>query len=261
MDLRLEGRSALVTGSTAGIGLAIAKRLAAEGAEVVVTGRQRAKLDAAAAEVGTAGRVRAILADAGTPEGAETLAREASEIDILVNNLGIYESKDFAAITDEDWHRLFEVNVVGGARLAQAYFPRMRERGWGRIVFVSSESGLVPPPDMIHYALTKSAQLTIARGLAQLTKGTGVTVNTVMPGPTRSEGIGDFLKSVASDPDMSPAAMEEEFFRLHRPLSLIQRMIEPDEIAAMVAYLAGPLAAATNGAALRVEGGIIPTIA
>lgn len=261
MDLQLRGRSALITGSTAGIGLAIAKHLAAEGAEVVVAGRQQGKLDAAVAEIRGVGPVRGILADAGTAEGAATLAREAPAIDILVNNLGIYESKDFADITDADWHRLFEANVVSGARLAQASLPGMRERGWGRIVFVSSESGLVPPTDMIHYAVTKSAQLTIARGLAQLTKGSAVTVNTVMPGPTRSEGIGDFLKSVASSPDLSPEEMETEFFRLHRPLSLIQRLIEPDEIAAMVAYLASPLAAATNGAALRVEGGIVPTIA
>ncbi|WP_027171735.1 SDR family oxidoreductase [Methylobacterium sp. 10] len=261
MDLQLKGRKALVTGSTAGIGLAIARRLAAEGAEVVITGRQGAKLDAATAEISTLGRVRAIVADAGTADGAETLVREAPEIDILVNNLGIYEAKDFADISDVDWHRLFEVNVVAGARLTRAYFPRMLARGWGRVVFVSSESGLVPPPDMIHYAVTKTAQLTIARGLAQLTKGTGVTVNTVMPGPTRSDGIGDFLKSVTSDPTLSPEAMEAEFFRVHRPLSLIQRMIEPDEIATMVAYLASPLAAATNGAALRVEGGIVPTIA
>ncbi|WP_158807862.1 SDR family NAD(P)-dependent oxidoreductase [Beijerinckia sp. L45] len=261
MDLGLKGRTALVTGSTAGIGVAIAKRLAAEGAEVIIAGRSRDKLDAASAEVGAAGRVRAILADAGTLEGADRLAREEPAIDILVNNLGIYEAKAFAAITDADWHRLFEVNVVAGARLAQAYFPGMLERGWGRIVFVSSESGLVPPPDMIHYAVTKSAQLTIARGLAQLTKGTGVTVNSVLPGPTRSEGIDGFLKSVASSPDLTPASMEAEFFKLHRPLSLIQRLIEPDEIAAMVAYLASPLAAATNGAALRVEGGIVPTIA
>ncbi|MCJ2127494.1 SDR family NAD(P)-dependent oxidoreductase [Methylobacterium sp. E-045] len=261
MDLQLGGRKALVTGSTAGIGLAIARRLAAEGANVVITGRQGAKLDAAAAEIAALGRVQAIGADASTAEGAETLVREATEIDILINNLGIYEAKEFAAISDTDWHRLFEVNVVAGARLTRAYFPRMQARGWGRVVFVSSESGLVPPPDMIHYAVTKTAQMTIARGLAQLTKGTGVTVNTVMPGPTRSNGIGDFLRSVASDPNVSPEAMEAEFFRVHRPLSLIQRMIEPDEIATMVAYLASPLAAATNGAALRVEGGIVPTIA
>ncbi|RVU14575.1 SDR family NAD(P)-dependent oxidoreductase [Methylobacterium oryzihabitans] len=261
MDLQLDGRTALVTGATAGIGLSIAARLAAEGAEVVVPGRQQAKLDAAAAAIGASGRVRTVLADPATAEGAAVLAGAVPDVDILVNNLGIYEARDFTAIADADWHRLFEVNVVSGARLAQAYFPRVRERGWGRIVFVSSESGLVPPPDMIHYAVTKSAQLTIARGLAQLTRGTGVTVNSVLPGPTRSEGIGDFLKSVASDPGLSPEAMEEEFFRLHRPLSLIRRMIEPDEIAAMVAYLASPLAAATNGAALRVEGGIVPTIA
>ncbi|WP_449409418.1 SDR family NAD(P)-dependent oxidoreductase [Methylobacterium komagatae] len=261
MDLQLTGRRALVTGSTAGIGLSIAKRLAAEGAEVLITGRQQAKIDAAVAAIREAGPVRGILADAATAEGAAALASHVPEVDILVNNLGIYEAKDFTEITDEDWHRLFEVNVVSGARLAKTYFPGMRERGWGRIVFVSSESGLVPPPDMIHYAVTKSAQLTIARGLAQLTKGSAVTVNTVMPGPTRSEGIVDFLKSVASRPDLTAEELEAEFFRVHRPLSLIQRMIEPDEIAALVAYLASPLAGATNGAALRVEGGIVPTIA
>jgi NAD(P)-dependent dehydrogenase (short-subunit alcohol dehydrogenase family) len=261
MDLQLMGRSALVTGSTAGIGLAVAKRLAAEGAEVIIAGRQQAKLDAAAAAVAAAGRARAILADPATAEGAAALVRAAPAVDILVNNLGIYEAKAFPDIADDDWHRLFAVNVVSGARLAQAYLPGMQARGWGRVLFVSSESGIVPPPDMIHYAVTKSAQLTIARGLAQLTKGSGVTVNTVLPGPTRSDGIGDFLKSVASDPDLSPEAMEAEFFRLHRPLSLIQRLIEPDEVAAMIAYLASPLAAATNGAALRVEGGIVPTVA
>lgn len=261
MDLQLTGRRALVTGSTAGIGLSIATRLAAEGAEVLITGRQQAKIDAAVAAIREAGPVRGILADAATAEGAATLARQVPEVDILVNNLGIYEAKDFTDISDEDWHRLFEVNVVSGARLAKTYFPGMRARGWGRIVFVSSESGLVPPPDMIHYAVTKSAQLTIARGLAQLTKGSAVTVNTVMPGPTRSEGIVDFLKSVASRPDLTAEELEAEFFRVHRPLSLIQRMIEPDEIAALVAYLASPLAGATNGAALRVEGGIVPTIA
>ncbi|MFC6792264.1 SDR family NAD(P)-dependent oxidoreductase [Methylobacterium komagatae] len=261
MDLQLTGRRALITGATAGIGLSIAQRLAAEGADVLITGRQQAKLDAAVATIHEAGRVRGILADAATAEGAATLARLVPKVDILVNNLGIYEAKDFTDIRDEDWHRLFEVNVVSGARLAKTYFPGMRERGWGRIVFVSSESGLVPPPDMIHYAVTKSAQLTIARGLAQLTKGSAVTVNTVMPGPTRSEGIVDFLKSVASRPDLTAEELEAEFFRVHRPLSLIQRMIEPHEIAALVAYLASPLAGATNGAALRVEGGIVPTIA
>ncbi|GJD48966.1 3-oxoacyl-[acyl-carrier-protein] reductase FabG [Methylobacterium crusticola] len=264
MDLHLTGQTALVTGATAGIGLAIAERLALEGADLVLPGRDRAKLDAAAAGIAAAGgtgRVRTVLADAGSAEGAALLAREVPQVDVLVNNLGIYEARAFEAITDADWHRLFETNVVGGARLAQAYFPGMLARNAGRIVFVSSESGLVPPPDMIHYAVTKSAQLTIARALAQRTRGTAVTVNAVLPGPTRSEGIVDFLRSVASDPDAAPAELEAEFFRVHRPLSLIGRMIEPKEIAAMVAYLASPLAAATNGAALRVEGGIVPTIA
>ncbi|HEV7439010.1 MAG TPA: SDR family oxidoreductase [Methylobacterium sp.] len=264
MDLKLKNKTALVTGSTAGIGLEIARKLAAEGASVVVTGRSRAKLDQAVASISAepgAGIVRGVTADAATAEGAEILAGEVPQVDVLVNNLGIYESKPFAEITDADWHRLFETNVVGGARLAQRYFQPMLDRNWGRIIFVSSESGLVVPPDMIHYAVTKSAQLTIARGLAQLTKGTGVTVNSVLPGPTRSEGIVDFLRSVAADPEAAPEVLEAEFFRLHRPLSLIQRMIEPEEIAALVAYLASPLSAATNGAALRVEGGIVPTIA
>ncbi|NEU13541.1 SDR family oxidoreductase [Methylobacterium sp. BTF04] len=264
MDLQLTDKIALVTGSTAGIGLAIARSLAAEGAELVLTGRVQAKLDAAAADVRSvpgARTVRAVLADAASEEGAAILAREVPRVDILVNNLGIYESKPFSEIADADWRRLFDVNVVGGARLARTYFQPMLDRNWGRIIFISSESGLVPPPDMLHYAVTKSAQLTIARGLAQLTKGTGVTVNSVLPGPTRSEGIVDFLKSVASDPSAPADVMEAEFFRVHRPLSLIQRMIEPDEIGAMVAYLASPRAAATNGAALRAEGGIVPTIA
>ncbi|GJE15675.1 SDR family NAD(P)-dependent oxidoreductase [Methylobacterium marchantiae] len=264
MDLKLKDRIALVTGSTAGIGLAIARTLAGEGAHVVITGRSQAKLDEAAALVRAvpgAGAVRAVLADAASEEGAAILAREVPHVDMLVNNLGIYESKAFADITDEDWRRMFDVNVVSGARLARTYFQPMIERNWGRIIFISSESGLLPPPDMLHYAVTKSAQLTIARGLAQLAKGTGVTVNSVLPGPTRSEGIVDFLRSIASDPTASPEVLEAEFFRMHRPLSLIQRMIEPDEIAAMVAYLASPLSAATNGAALRAEGGIVPTIA
>lgn len=264
MDLQLTDKIALVTGSTAGIGLAIAKALAAEGAEIVITGRVQGKLDEAASLVRAvpgARTVRAVLADVASQEGAAILIREVPYVDILVNNLGIYESKPFAEIADADWHRLFDVNVVSGARLARSYFQSMLERNWGRIIFISSESGIVPPADMLHYAVTKSAQLTIARGLAQLTKGTGVTVNSVLPGPTRSEGIVDFLKSVAADPDAPAEVLESEFFRIHRPLSLIQRMIEPEEIGAMVAYLASPRAAATSGAALRAEGGIVPTIA
>jgi NAD(P)-dependent dehydrogenase (short-subunit alcohol dehydrogenase family) len=267
MDLQLDGKTALVTGSTAGIGLAIARRLAAERANVAVVGRSQAKLDEAAAAVAAeapsgaaeAG-IRAILADAATTEGAATIARELPEIDILVNNLGIYESKDFSEITDDDWRRFFEVNVLSGARLARQYLPGMLKRNWGRIIFIASDSALVIPPDMIHYGMTKTAQLAISRGLAARTKGSRVTVNAVLPGTTRSEGIVDFLKSVASDPNAPPAEIEREFFAKERPSSLIQRMIEPEEVASLVAYVASPLSAATNGAALRVDGGITPTI-
>ncbi len=258
MDLQLTGKIALVTGSTAGIGLAIARRLAEEGAAVAITGRAPDKLAAAAGKIG--GKVRTIAADPATAEGAETLVAALPAVDILVNNLGIYESKAFEEISDADWRRFFEVNVLSGARLARAYFPGMLARGWGRIVFVASESALLVPPDMIHYGMTKTAQLAIARGLAARTRGSRVTVNSVLPGTTRSEGIEDFLRSVASDPEAPPAAIEQEFFAKERPTSLIQRMIEPEEVASLVAYLASPLAAATNGAALRVDGGITPTI-
>jgi NAD(P)-dependent dehydrogenase (short-subunit alcohol dehydrogenase family) len=262
MDLKLNGKTALVTGSTAGIGLEIARTLAVEGADVIVTGRSQVKLDQAVASIRASGGngIRGILADVATAEGAAALIAEVKQVDILVNNLGIYESKPFAEISDADWQKYFEVNVLSGARLARAYFPGMLERNWGRVIFISSETGLSPAKDMIHYAMTKTAQLSISRGLAELTKGTGVTVNSVLPGPTRSEGIIDFLKSVSSDPNGSPEEIEGEFFAKGRPSSLLQRMIEPEEIAGMVAYLASPLSAATNGAAIRVEGGLLTTI-
>jgi len=260
MDLQLDGKTALVTGSTAGIGLAIARSLAREGVDVVIAGRNAAKLDAAAAEVGAIGKVRAVLADPATAEGASALIAAASDVDILVNNLGIYEAKPFAEISDEEWHSLFEINVVSGIRLARHHFPRMIARNWGRIVFVSSESGVVPPGEMLHYGMTKTAQLAIARGLAEQTRGTGVTVNSVLPGPTRSEGIVDFIRSVVDNKDAPEAERETEFFTKARPLSLIGRLIEADEIGSIVTYLSSPLAAVTNGAAIRAEGGIIPTI-
>lgn len=261
MDLKLTGKTALVTGSTAGIGLAIARRLAAEGVDVVITGRSQDKLDAAAADVAALGKVRPVLADAGTAEGAATLIAAAPTVDILVNNLGIYAAKPFVEIEDAEWHRFFEVNVLSGVRLARHYFPRMLAQDWGRVIFIASESGLLPPAEMIHYGMTKTAQLSIARGLAEQTRGTGVTVNSVLPGPTRSEGIADFIQSVVANKQASEADRETEFFQTLRPLSLIQRLIEADEIGSMVAYLASPLAAVTNGAAIRAEGGIVQTIA
>lgn len=261
MDLQLSGKTALVTGSTAGIGFAIAQRLAAEGATAIISGRNQEKLDAAAEAIGKSGKVRAILADPATAEGAATLIEAAPSVDILINNLGIYEAKPFTEISDADWHHIFEVNVVSGARLARHYFPGMLEKDWGRIIFVASESALVVPSEMIHYGMTKTAQLAIARGLAEQTRGTGVTVNSVMPGPTRSEGIVEFIRSVVDNKDAPEAEREAEFFLKYRPLSLIRRLIEADEIAAQVALLASPLGAITNGAAVRVEGGIVPTIA
>jgi NAD(P)-dependent dehydrogenase (short-subunit alcohol dehydrogenase family) len=266
MDLQLAGKTALVTGSTAGIGLAIAKKLAAEGAAVIVTGRSQAKLDAAAAEVAEVGSVRPVLADPGTAAGAATLIDAVPDVDILVNNLGIYEAKPFTEITDEDWLKIFEVNVLSGVRLSRHYFPRMLDRDWGRVIFIASESALMPPGEMIHYGMTKTAQLAISRGLAEQTTGTGVTVNSVMPGPTRSEGIVDFIRSVVHDSvvggrDAPEAEREAAFFEQARPGSLIRRLIEADEIGSLVAYLASPLSAVTNGAAIRAEGGLVPTIA
>ena len=261
MDLQLAGKTALVTGSTAGIGLAIAKKLAAEGAAVIVTGRSQDKLDAAAAEVAEVGSVRQVLADPGTAAGAATLIDAVPDVDILVNNLGIYEAKPFTEITDEDWLKIFEVNVLSGVRLSRHYFPRMLDRDWGRVIFIASESALMPPGEMIHYGMTKTAQLAISRGLAEQTTGTGVTVNSVMPGPTRSEGIVEFIRTVVDNPDAPEAERETAFFEQARPGSLIRRLIEADEIGSLVAYLASPLSAVTNGAAIRAEGGLVPTIA
>jgi len=263
MDLRLTGQTAVVTGSTGGIGLEIARRLAVEGADVVVSGRSAESVDAAVADIaGSGGRsIRGVVADVTTAEGAKALIAGAGTIDILVNNLGIYESKDFADIADEDWQRFFDVNVLSGARLARMVFPSMLERNQGRIIFISSEAALSIPKDMIHYAMTKTAQLTISRGLAELTKGTKVTVNSVMPGPTYSDGVVRFLESVASDPKAPLAEMEAEFFATARQPSLLQRLIRPEEIANMVAFLASPLSSATNGAAIRTEGGLLTTIA
>lgn len=258
MDLQLRGKTAIVTGGSAGIGLAITKALAAEGVTVTVPGRSREKLDKALAGIAN---VKAIVADPGTAEGASALIQQIPDTDILINNLGIYEPKPFAEITDADWLKIFEVNVLSGVRLSRHYFPRMLQRNWGRVIFISSESGVMTPPEMIHYGVTKSSQLAISRGLAELTKGTAVTVNTILPGPTRSEGIVDFLKNVSSAPNPTPEQAEKEFFERHRSSSLLQRLIESEEIASLVTFIASPLSAATNGASLRAEGGLLRSIA
>jgi NAD(P)-dependent dehydrogenase (short-subunit alcohol dehydrogenase family) len=263
MDLQIRNKKALVTGSSAGIGLAIARKLALEGARVTLSGRDAAKLEHAAEALRAAGAagVETAVADITTAAGAESLLRQVPETEILVNNLGIYESKPFAEISDGDWQHYFDANVMSGVRLARRYFPRMLEKNAGRVIFVSSETALSVDPGMIHYAVTKTAQLTIARGLAGLTKGTAVTVNSVLPGPTRSEAITDFLRRAAGNPNATAAEAEAWFFAHARPASLLQRMIEGEEVANMVAFLASPLAAATNGAAIRVEGGLVNTIA
>jgi NAD(P)-dependent dehydrogenase (short-subunit alcohol dehydrogenase family) len=263
MDLRIKHQKALVTGSTAGIGLEIARKLATEGARVIVSGRDQAKLDQAMDDIRRSGAsdVGGVVADVTTREGTDLLFRQLSEVHILVNNLGIYESRPFAEITDADWQHYFDVNAMSGVRLTRRYFPRMLEKKAGRVIFVSSETGLAVDPEMIHYAMTKTAQLSIARGLAGLTRGTAVTVNSVLPGPTRSDGIVAFLRSVSSNPNATAEEAEAEFFSTGRSGSLLQRMIEAEEIANMVAFLASPLSAATNGAAIRIEGGLINSLA
>ena len=258
MDLQLKGKTALVTGSTAGIGLAIAQALAKEGASVIVNGRTEERVRAA---IETSGAAHGIAADLGTEAGARKLIAEFGQVDILVNNLGIFEPKPFAEITDDDWRRFFEVNVLSGVRLSRHYIGAMKERNWGRIVFISSESALQIPPEMIHYGMTKTAQLAISRGLAETTAGTAVTVNAVLPGPTASEGVTEFVQQLAKGQGTDVAAVEREFFRDVRPSSLIKRFATPAEVAALVAFVCSPLAAAINGAALRVDGGVVRSIA
>jgi NAD(P)-dependent dehydrogenase (short-subunit alcohol dehydrogenase family) len=264
MDLQLKGKKALVSGSTAGIGLAIATTLASEGAAVIIAGRGNEKLQRARESIQSASGnkvdVVAVAADLATAEGGKTIIDAVSDVDILVNNLGIYQAKSFFDLQDSDWMSVFLINVMSGVRLARHYMRGMLERDFGRVIFISSESGIMTPPEMIHYGLTKSAQLAVARGLAELTRGTNVTVNSVLPGPTRSEGVVDFLQSMASKPDLTPEEAEKEFFQKHRSSSLLQRLIDPREVANLTAFIASPLSSATNGAALRAEGGLIRSI-
>ena len=262
MDLQLTGKTALVTGSTAGIGFAIAAALAREGAHVVLNGRTQGRVDDAIKRLGKtgAGQVSGVAADLGTAEGFDLLQREVPEADILVNNLGIFEPKPFADITDADWTKFFEVNVLSGVRASRFYLPKMTAKKWGRIVFISSESAVNTPTEMVHYGFTKTAQLAISRGLAQTAAGTGVTVNTVMPGPTKSEGVGTFVEQMAKDKGISPEQMEKDFFEHARPSSLLKRFETVEEIADVVAFVCSPLASAVTGAAWRADGGVVSSI-
>jgi NAD(P)-dependent dehydrogenase (short-subunit alcohol dehydrogenase family) len=263
MDLQLKGKRALVTGSTAGIGFAIAEALAHEGASVIVNGRTQVRVDQALLHLRNskqAGPVDGFAADLGSAAGAELTIQRFPELDILVNNLGIFEPKPFEQISDADWLRLFEVNVMSGVRLSRHYLPRMKARGWGRIVFISSESALQIPAEMIHYGMTKTAQLAVARGLAETTAGTAVTVNAVLAGPTASEGVSGFVEKLAADQRTDKTGIEQEFFRSVRPTSLLRRFLQPEEVAALVTFLCSPISSATNGAALRADGGVVRSI-
>lgn len=259
MDLQLKNKLALVSGSTAGIGLAIAQALAAEGARVIVNGRAQASVDEVVEQLRSASGadVQGFAGDLTTAANAQALAERFPGVEILVNNLGIFEPKPFEAISDADWTRFFEANVLSGVRLARLYLPAMRAANWGRIIFISSESAVQIPVEMIHYGMTKTAQIAVARGLAEAVAGTGITVNSVLPGPTRSRGVEDFVEALAASSGKSFEAFEAEFFEKVRPTSLIKRFATSEEVASLVAYVASPLASATTGAALRVDGGVI----
>lgn len=263
VDLKLGNKVALVTGSTAGIGFAIAQSLAAEGAHVYVNGRTQQRVDKAIAAIRTHApdaKVNGIAADFSSAAGAETVIAQLPAVDVLVNNVGIFEPKPFAEIPDADWLRFFEVNVMSGVRLARHYLAGMLNKNWGRIIFISSESAIQIPAEMVHYGMTKTAQIAVARGIAESVAGTGVTVNSVLAGPTESEGVGGFVEAMAKQQNKSKEQVEQEFFEHARPSSLLKRFARVDEVAAMVTYVAGELSSATNGAALRVDGGVVRAI-
>ena len=260
MDMQLTGKKAVVTGSTAGIGFATALGLAREGASVVVNGRTTARVDSAVRRIRQAlpsADVTGVAADLATAEGCAQMIAQVPFVDILVNNMGIFEPKPFEQIPDEDWMRFFEANVMSGVRLSRHYLPQMQGRNWGRIIFVSSESAVQIPAEMVHYGMTKTAQVAVARGIAEATAGTGVTVNSVLPGPTKSEGVATFVAQMAEQRGIDFATMEREFFETARPSSLLRRFATVEEVANMIVYLCSPLASATNGAALRVDGGVV----
>lgn len=259
MQIDLSKRNAIVTGSTAGIGLAIATGLAKAGASVVITGRTQARVDEAIAAVtkdAPNAKVTGVAADLGTKEGADALIKAVPQTDILVNNLGIFEPRDFFEIDDAEWTRFFDVNVISGVRLSRHYAKGMAERGWGRVQFISSESSIQTPPEMVHYGVTKTAQLAVSRGLAEVLTGTGVTVNAVLPGPTLSEGVSEFFGKIAKNGGKMQEEVEAEFIKTHRPTSLIQRLLSVEEVANVSVFLASEQASGTTGASFRVDGGV-----
>jgi NAD(P)-dependent dehydrogenase (short-subunit alcohol dehydrogenase family) len=261
MDLQLAGKKVLVTGSTAGIGFATARGFAAEAALVVVNGRTQERVDAAIAKIRKShpkADVSGVASDVSNAAGCAKLIQALPRVDVLVNNMGIFEPKPFEQIPDEDWFRFFEANVMSGVRLSRHYLSGMREKNWGRIVFVSSESAAQTPVEMVHYGMTKTAQVAVARGIAETVAGTGITVNSVLAGPTRSEGVETFIAQMGAGSDS--AAFEKEFFKTIRPSSLLKRFETIDEVANMIVYLGSPLASATTGSALRVEGGVVRAI-
>lgn len=263
MDLKIKDKKAFVSGSTAGIGYAIAKRLLMEGAQVIINGRTQAGVDQAVAELKSSTgnmQVSGITADFSKAEEVNRLVAQLPDIDILINNAGIFEPKAFEDIPDEDWYRLFEINVMSGIRLSRHVFPRMLAKNWGRVIFISSESAIAVPSEMIHYGMTKTAQLSISRGMAELTRGTGVTVNSILPGPTKSRGIVGFIDDLSKTADTTTDQVETDFFKNMRPNSILQRFASVEEVADTTVYYCSPLAAATNGAAIHVEGGLIKTI-
>jgi NAD(P)-dependent dehydrogenase (short-subunit alcohol dehydrogenase family) len=263
MNLKLENKLALVSGSTAGIGLAIARALAREGARVIVNGRSDKRVREAMAAIRGAfptAALEPLVADLATAQGAADAIKRFPDVDVLVNNLGVYAPKSFENISDADWTAMIETNFFSGMRLSRHYLPRMKAKNWGRIIFISSESAVNIPAEMIHYGVTKTMQIALARGMAETTAGTGVTVNSVLAGPTRSEGVEDFIAGMAREGKKTPAAVEKEFFQNVRPSSLLQRFATTDEVAAMVAFVASPLSSATNGAALRADGGVVRSI-
>jgi NAD(P)-dependent dehydrogenase (short-subunit alcohol dehydrogenase family) len=263
MDLKLKGKKVFISGSTAGIGFSSAKKLLEEKATVVINGRTEEKVNMAVKRLQKEipdSNISGIAADFSKAGDIDNIFKQLPSVDILINNVGIFEPKPFTEITDEDWLQIFEVNVLSGIRLSRHYFPGMLKRNSGRIIFISSESAIHIPEEMIHYGMTKTAQLSVSRGLAELTKGTNVTVNSILPGPTKSEGVSNFMNDLARRQKSSTKEVEASFFKTARPTSLIQRFASTDEIANLIAFVASPLSSATNGAALRADGGVVKTI-